>query len=312
MNIAPIEAIANAVLYEGYLLYPYRPNSTKNRQRWNFGTLAPGTGGAEAGSFHCEVLVRGGEQTRIEARIRFLQFVNPEEQNQSAATWNEAVERAVDVPENELGNLLEGLPQGFRFAAGPVGGDSGLRVLQEIQGAVQLSVARLSADIFRIALEVTNTSICAATSQSEVLLHSLGSAHAILQLGDGKFVSLLDPPAELSDAVAQCRNVGVFPVLCGEAAATDTMLVSPIILYDYPQIAPESSGDFFDATEIDEMLMLRVMTLSDAEKVQMANGDPRGRKILERASGIGEEQLMKVHGAVRGLRRVSSGQVSEK
>jgi hypothetical protein len=83
------------------------------------------------------------------------------------------------------------------------------------------------------------------------------------------------------------------------------MLVSPIILYDYPQIAPESSGDFFDATEIDEMLMLRVMTLSDDEKLQMAAGDPRGRKILERVSDIGEEQLMKVHGAVRGLRRVS-------
>ena len=34
-------AVADAVLYEGYLLYPYRRSSGKNRVRWQFGVLAP-------------------------------------------------------------------------------------------------------------------------------------------------------------------------------------------------------------------------------------------------------------------------------
>ena len=40
MNQALVDRIVNAVLYEGYLLYPYRP-SVKNRQRWTFGGLYP-------------------------------------------------------------------------------------------------------------------------------------------------------------------------------------------------------------------------------------------------------------------------------
>jgi hypothetical protein len=305
MNIEPVEKIANAVLYEGYLLYPYRADSTKNRQRWNFGTLHPKANGAETGpaSFHSEVLMEGNEQTSLEARVRFLQFIEPEQQD--TATWNEAVERAIDVPETTIGRLRDGLQQSFIFLAGDMTEDGNSPRVQEIQGTVQLSASAIVRDIFRITLELTNISACISVTQPKVLLQSLGSAHAVLQVQNGSFVSLLDPSSELLEAAAQCSNRGVFPVLCGEAPGSDTMLVSPIILYDYPQIAPESSGDFFDGTEIDEMLMLRVMTLSDDEKLQMAAGDPRGRMILERVSDIGEEQLMKVHGAVRGLRRAS-------
>ena len=41
MNFDGVEKIAAAILYEGYILYPYRPTAIKNRQRWNFGTLYP-------------------------------------------------------------------------------------------------------------------------------------------------------------------------------------------------------------------------------------------------------------------------------
>jgi hypothetical protein len=41
MNFDGAEKIAAAILYEGYILYPYRPTAIKNRQRWNFGTLYP-------------------------------------------------------------------------------------------------------------------------------------------------------------------------------------------------------------------------------------------------------------------------------
>lgn len=36
-----LSAVADAVLYEGYLLYPYRRSSAKNRVRWQFGVLFP-------------------------------------------------------------------------------------------------------------------------------------------------------------------------------------------------------------------------------------------------------------------------------
>ena len=80
--------------------------------------------------------------------------------------------------------------------------------------------------------------------------------------------------------------------------------MSPIILYDYPQVAEESPGDFFDGTEIDEMLALRVMTLTDEEKREMRGADERARQILERTEMLPPEQFMKLHGALRGLRPV--------
>ena len=134
------------------------------------------------------------------------------------------------------------------------------------------------------------------------MLRTLSSTHTILSVADGEFVSLLDPPEELREAAAACQNVGAWPVLVGAAGERDTMLASPIILYDYPQIAPESAGDMFDGTEIDEMLTLRIMLLTDAEKREMCEVDERARQILERTEMLPPEQLWKMHGAVRGLR----------
>ena len=92
-----------------------------------------------------------------------------------------------------------------------------------------------------------------------------------------EFVSLLAPPESLADLAASCQNVGTLPVLVGEEGQCDTLLSSPIILYDYPQIAPESAGDLFDGTEIDEILSLRIMTLTDDEKLEMRQSDDRAR-----------------------------------
>ena len=80
----------------------------------------------------------------------------------------------------------------------------------------------------------------------------------------------LDPPESLRVVAARCRNIGGWPVLVGEEGRRDTVLFSPIIIYDYPRIAPESAGDLFDATEIDEILSLRIMTLTDEEKAESA------------------------------------------
>jgi len=132
-----------------------------------------------------------------------------------------------------------------------------------------------------------------------ILLRSLLSAHIILSVSSGEFVSLLDPSDEFSDAVKMCRNVGNFPVLLGSTEERDMMLASPILLYDHPQIAPESAGDFYDSTEMDEMLTLRVLTLTDDEKNEMRLADDRVRSLLERTENSAREQLMRTHGAIR-------------
>jgi hypothetical protein len=114
----------------------------------------------------------------------------------------------------------------------------------------------------------------------------------------------MDPPPLLRELAASCKNEGTWPVLVGDEKAGDrtTMLSSPIILYDYPKIAPESPGELFDGTEIDEILTLRMMTMTDAEKEEMRQSDPRAREILERTESLAEDQLMKLHGAWRELR----------
>ena len=123
-------------------------------------------------------------------------------------------------------------------------------------------------------------------SRDEALMRSFVSTHTILNVREGEFVSLLDPPEALREAAAGCSNVGTYPVLVGEEGARDCMLSSPIILYDYPQIAPESAGNLFDGTEIDEILTLRIMTLTDEEKREMRGADERARQILERTETL--------------------------
>jgi hydrogenase maturation protease len=91
-------------------------------------------------------------------------------------------------------------------------------------------------------------------------------------------------------------------VLVGQAGECDTMLSSPIILYDYPRIATQSPGDFFDGTEIDEMLVLRILTLTPEERQAAAAVDDRARALMERTYSLSAEQVMGLHGAIRGLR----------
>jgi hydrogenase maturation protease len=139
-------------------------------------------------------------------------------------------------------------------------------------------------------------------SREDALMHSLISTHTILGVENGKFVSLFDPPESMAPFAARCQNKNAWPVLVGDDGSRDMMLSSPIILYDYPQIAPESPGDLFDGTEIDEILALRIMTMTDDEKREVRQSDPRGRELLERTEALPPEHLMKLHGVLRGLR----------
>ena len=264
MNFEAQEKIANAVLYEGFLLYPYRRSSTKNQQRWHFGTLGP-QGGADPSEMRTECMIeKQDDQPVVYAKVRFLE---------------DDIERELVFtqlrPEVEAGE-----EQWRRFSFGA------------LTGLVEWQWAFAAGNLYRLTIRIQNT------SEKALML----STHTLLGSKSGAFVSLLDPPEAFRKAAATCKNIGTWPVLVGLEGERDRMLSSPIILYDYPQIAPESHGDFFDGTEMDEMLTLRVLTLSDEEKREVREGDPKGRAILERTESLPAEQMAKLHGAIRNLR----------
>ena len=296
MNLESVERLANAILYEGYMLYPYRPSSVKNRRRFNFGVLVPPAysaiqSGSETSTMQTECLVCGNPQTTVDVRVRFLQVM--------PGSWQEAVEREVSLLDCRLGDLVAQARE-TELLAGESAGPT-------IEGTLTVSARRVANGLFRLSAHALNrTSIEGVDqfSRDEVLPYSLVAAHTILAVRGGEFVSLLDPPDELREAASQCQNIGVWPVLVGEPGARDAMLSSPIILYDYAEVAPESPGDLFDGAEIDEILTLRIMTLTDEEKQEVRNGDARARHILERTEMLPDEHLMKLHGALRGLRPV--------
>jgi len=181
------------------------------------------------------------------------------------------------------------------------------RERRAITGAIEVATERVEDGVFKVSVLIRNTTPFAVAEDStrgEALLSSMASAHTVLGVQDGNFISLIAPGERLREAAANCMNVGTWPVLVGEEGLCDTMLSSPIILYDYPQIAPESAGDLFDGTEIDEILSLRIMTLTDDEKREMSQSDERAREMLERTETMPVEQLMKLHGVLRGLRPV--------
>jgi hypothetical protein len=315
MNFEHAEKIAAAILYEGYILYPYRPTAIKNRQRWNFGTLYPRVY-AEAQTpqepfrLQAECIAIADESATLDIKISFLQLLRQGRALDEPASstvladpslaWEEAIERTSEHPQILLRDLLA-QPQQLTLNR------SEAVIHADIQALLSLRAEPIASGACKLHIELENITPLrshAAAKRDEALPHSLVSAHLLLGITGGEFVSMLEPREGYTEAVASCTNIGVFPVLVGTEPERTTIFCSPIILYDYPQIAPESEGDFFDGTEMDEMLTLRVLTLTDAEKEEMRNGDPRARKILERTENLTPEAMLKAHGVIRSLRPI--------
>jgi hypothetical protein len=326
MNLTRADQIAKAVLYEGYMLYPYRPSSVNNQQRWNFGVVYPRAysdiqGGDEPCTMRVECLASGTADTSLEMKLRFLHLQTrstralQKSDSSLPEGWQEAVERDVSLPRLSPRKLcFEPLRHFFNFPAqsqedsehdqrGQAMGTI-VRRQEAILGTIDVTAEMPGDGLFKVSILLRNIAPLdvPASSRDQALMRSLISTHIILGVEGGEFVSLLEPPPHLQELAAQCQNVGAWPVLVGETDQRDTLLASPIILYDYPQIAPESVGDLFDGTEIDEILSLRIMTLTDEEKREIRRSDDRARQILDRTEAIPAEQFMKLHGAVRGMR----------
>ena len=282
----PVRAIADAVLYEGYVLWPYRRSALKNQRRWTFGGVYPEAHSRAHPDDRCVVRAEcllEGDPSDVEVTVRFLHVVRRDvDEGADLVAWDEATER-------ELGPGPIDIPAGSE-RDGPI-----VRSWEALSGDVSVSWARAAPGVARVTVEVANTTPWEGDDREEALRRTFCSTHAVLRARSGRFVSQADPPEPLRAAAGACRNEGVWPVLVDD----DVMLASPIILEDHPRIAPESPGDLFDGGEIDQLLVLNILAMTDEEKAEMRAADPRTRQILERTEALTPEQLMRLHGAIR-------------
>ncbi|GAC1399309.1 MAG: hypothetical protein NVS4B6_08110 [Mycobacterium sp.] len=313
-------AVADAVLYEGYLLYPYRASSRKNQSRWQFGVLGP-PGAAAAGigeedTLAAQVLVRSGGIPSLSGVVRFLQlqhrgaerdvggghFEQVDELSTGSGSWiswDEAVECEIAITPFPVTSLPRTLD--ISVSAGTdietLDGGQLVRTRSSLHGLLDISAER-DGDLLRLSFEVRNTAAPAA-GKDEAIATSLIGTHLLVEVTDGEFVSLLEPPDSAVEAVARCSQHRCFPVLAGPPSDECLVLVSPIILYDHPEIAEQSKGALYDSTEIDEILTLRVMTMTDEEKALARATDPLAARIIDRCDSMSPEAMLDLHGVLR-------------
>jgi len=329
MSFDGVLRVADAILFEGYALYPYRASAPKNHLRWQFGVLMPRaffeSCGSEAWWMESQCLVEADGGFAFDAKLRFLHVrrrsvealrggaFEPVESldldGRLHVSWDEAFVREIDAATIRA----EALPLVVPFeipatteteiltTAGGACGGRVTRSREALRGAILLSQESAGERLTRLRVRVENLTPCAPAflARADATGRALLSAHLLLAVRGGAFVSLLDPPAWASEAAAACASVRTYPVLAGDPGCRDTVLSAPIILYDHPQIAPESPGDLFDATEIDEILTLRTMLLTDEVKREVRATDERAAAILDRIDGLTPEQLGRLHGVIR-------------
>jgi hypothetical protein len=270
VTIDRVEQIVRAVLYEGYVLYPYRPSALKNQKRFAFGAVYPRAWAERCGepwTMRAECLFEGGREVAISVRFLVLH-------RDRAAT-----EHAIPLDPRALA------PAAWHQ-----------RVEAPLSVSLAVAIVPAGTDLWRVSVEIENlTPIDASADREAAMDVTLASTHTIVRVIGGAAVSTVDPPAHAAAAAASCRTLGCYPVV----VATDTVLASPIVLPDFPMIAETSPGDFFDGTEIDEMLTLRILTMTDAEKAEAIAADPKVAELIRRTERLGIEETARLHGSNR-------------
>jgi hypothetical protein len=311
-----VRQIADAVLYEGYVLWPYRRSALKNTRRWTFGGVYPRAHSElhadDRWVMQTECLMETSRGASVDVRVRFLQVVERHVMRPAGGSlepvdelavagrrylsWDEAVER--EAAPGQIAIEASHEDEELRDEDGRLAGVL-RRSWKRLEGSVELASQTLRDGLVRLTVRISNTTPFVAGSREEALERTFCSTHTVLRADGAEFVSLTDPPAALADEARACRNDGTWPVLVGEDGERHTVLSSPIILEDHPRIAPESPGDLFDGGEIDQLLVLNILALTDEEKEEMRATDPRTREILERTEGLTPDELMGLHGAIR-------------
>lgn len=343
-HLAQARKVADAILYEGYLLYPYRQTAQKNQARFQFGVLmAPAYGAVddcELSASQTECLLECPDAAQVRVLVRFLQMrhrivqaVTPPGTGElrevatlavdaaEYTTWDEATEREQWAAVTVADLLSQDRNVEFHIGAGEAGedliGSTGQRAgrlvyrWNGISGVIRLSAQRVAGPFgaLRLRVRVENDTIpeTPLRNRHDGLQHAMIGAHALIWVPGGKFLSMTEPPEWAAAEVAACVNIGTWPVLAGPRDCQDLLLSSPVMLYDHPEIAAESPGELFDATEIDEILTLRTMAMTDAEKEQARATDPRAAQIMDRLDDMPPEMLERMHGAIRYLKSAPAG-----
>jgi len=336
VNLDAVRRIADAVLYEGYILYPYRASAQKNRSRWQFGVvMAPGYAAAdpsESSFTQTECVLEHSGQPAARVIVRFLQVqrrstegaaLDVQAPGAQVPVWDEATEREIEFTVGAAELLGPGLVREFSVPGSedrepldapapqaPGTARFAVRRREPLAGSVSVRAIPVPGPwrAVRLQVRVENRTAAVPTSgppparREEALSTALVAAHVIVAVSGGEFISMTDPPEWAKPAVAECENVGVWPVLAGPDGGRQVVLSSPIILYDHPELAPESPGELYDGTEIDEILTLRTLALSDEEKLEARATDPRAAALIDRVEAMDVPAMERLHGTFRGLR----------
>ena len=310
MNFVAARAVADAVMYEGYILYPYRASAAKNRSRWQFGVvMAPGytaVDPSERAFAQTECVLELRADPAVEVVIRFLQV---QRRTTAGSCWDEAVEHEVTVRVDAAQLLGGGVVTEFEIPGGQEREGDVVRRREALAGTVSVLGRPLpgpwGAARLRVRVDNRSAPATAPRTREDALPTALVAAHMIIGVSAGAFISMTDPPEWASREVQACENVGCWPVLAGADGGRQVMLSTPIILYDHPELAPESPGELYDGTEIDEILSLRTLALSDAEKAEARATDPRAAALIDRVEALGAADFDRMHGAIRSPRAAS-------
>jgi hypothetical protein len=340
VTLTAARRVADAILYEGYLLYPYRASSAKNQVRWQFGVLGP-PGAAEAGvgepgHLAAELVVEAQPDARLDVVVRFLQVQARTVERPDGDGWvpvaelvvggtrwipySEAVAREVPLPDLPLEPGLQlpvAVPGGEQVEELEEGGVVVGRLVRTrlpLDGVLTLA-ARPGVDPRAVVVQLrldnrtpwAPHSVPGWSDRDVAARSSFVGTHLLVTARRARLSSLLDGPDWAAADAAACAQERCWPVVVADDDGGDAVLVSPIILGDHPAIAPESAGDLFDATEIDEILTLRILTLTEQEREEARGTDPRAAAILDRCDGLSPADLDRLHGG----RRDDGGPVPE-
>jgi len=307
---------------EGYALYPYRASAPKNRYRWTFGSLAPRAwseaGGCEPWWLEAQVLVAGAP-SRIAGQLRFFHVERrrPEDagrrevpalehDGQLAVAWDEGIVETLDFEVPLAGEREHVFALDPIYGVEPHGAGQVIRERRPLTGRIIVRCEPMTADqpLARVSVRVENTTpwVELEAPRDYVIASAFASTHLLVGVDGGALLSAIDPPPWAATAAATCTCTGTYPVLVGPPGSSDVVLAAPFVMYDHPQVAPESTGDLCDATEIDELLVLRTRTMTEDEKRWARATDPRVAEMIDRADALPPEWMARLHGATRDLR----------
>ncbi|MEP6513945.1 MAG: hypothetical protein ABJA79_08750 [Parafilimonas sp.] len=344
-----LENLTRTLLYEGYALYPYHRSAVKNQKPIPFGVVFPRDYNAHnehaRSNMQTQCIIDGSDDSLININVRFLhlkkiellEHIAPEENagNDFIPVFNltvkdksyqagwQTIERKITAGDLQIAQLIrhkEVISIGFdkMFERKNIYADSDtiaakqINNVSEIKGTVIIAAALVEnmQNVFRITVNISNTTPVAdaeVVTRDEVLSQSFLSTHIVLQTRNAAFISHQSPGEKWEAAIAGCENINTWPILIDENDTT--LLSSPIILYDHPQINPQSSGDLFDSTEIEEALLLHVNLLSDEEKKRIAQSDEKLQAMLSKVSQVTLEELINFHS---GLKESAENKINNK